>query len=318
MRFPLGWLLLLVLAPAAGQAAEPPRSQLCRKHLARSHGGGGEETVKFLDAEVAAFRRTAEEALRYRAESVAAAEVLKKQVREKTPRLEAGAVEQFHRSSLAHLGLRKKLLAVVEGHECWGALTADDLAEAHLSEAARRKGVLLSVASSLLLYDNYLLAVSLYEQDARLRKALKKQGSGFDVARADAVLLTLEYGSEEARRGAVAALAAYEQGKGVAAPPDDEAVAFLEKVIAESPSYRQWREPGARPVFRSGLEFFGPVTHDALASLEGESIDLFRTLFAGSALAAEPPSPPPPPSLAPKPTPARRKTAPKAKRAKHR
>lgn len=44
---------------------------------------------------------------------------------------------------------------------------------------------MLSISAALALYDNYLLAVSIFEEDGKLRILLNKRDSGYDKGMAD-------------------------------------------------------------------------------------------------------------------------------------
>lgn len=46
--------------------------------------------------------------------------------------------------------------------------------------AARLKGIMISLSAALVLYDNYLLAISLYQEEPRLLLNNKDAGYGID------------------------------------------------------------------------------------------------------------------------------------------
>ncbi|MDH4318064.1 MAG: hypothetical protein OEV64_06710, partial [Desulfobulbaceae bacterium] len=65
----------------------------------------------------------------------------------------------------SHLDLRERLYQVALAYEDW----VDDPPEG-LDEDQRLQGVMLSLSAALVLYDNYLLAVSTYEENGKLRR----------------------------------------------------------------------------------------------------------------------------------------------------
>jgi hypothetical protein len=182
------WTLLLIAAAAALGACAPQRSaagvpsgaqasgleETCEAHV-RGHlrAAGGA-----LEEEVRAFQRLAEETLTYRAEMI---EVGRTLTARKTGRpLSGEEIGRIGEAFRALLETRRALWRIAESHECWL-----DVPGPEGVPGIRRTGILLSLAAALLLYDNYLLAVSLYEQDPTLRRLLNERDPAYAERRGE-------------------------------------------------------------------------------------------------------------------------------------
>lgn len=241
------------------------------------------ELAATLSSELASFRPLAEEALALRAETI---KVGKRILAEQ----QAGAVLRgadlalLNEGLAQHLALRQRLLAVAEGRRGWLDMGADQLARAGITPELRREGVALSLAAALVLYDNYLLAISLFEGDAKLRRLLNQSDPAYAIRRAELDKVTLSYNSEINRERVRQAIALYEKEadtlrKTALANPDLDYVVTL---IDQSPSYsmvNRWA-----PLYLVGrkLGFLGAATSDTLAGLERTGVSLFSMVFGNA------------------------------------
>lgn len=66
---------------------------------------------------------------------------------------------------------------MAEAHEYW--LDANGPA-VHMTPPQRLKGIMIALSAALVLYDNYLLAISLYQEEPRLLPNNKDVGYGID------------------------------------------------------------------------------------------------------------------------------------------
>lgn len=183
-----------------------------------------------------------------------------------------------------HLALREEMLAVAESHECWLDASAAELGKAGITEEARLKGVMVSLASALVLYDNYLLAVSLFEGDAKLRRILNEKDPGYAVTRAALSKVTLNYNSIANRQRVRRAISFFEkESKNHPALLSDKSeTAYLAMLIAQSPSYTMVKKISPLYVIGRKLGFLGAATTDTLTGLEREGVNLFSMLFGNT------------------------------------
>jgi hypothetical protein len=257
------------------------RDQACRSHLTSAHGATPEAFRESLAEEVRRFQPLVEKSLVYRAETIKVAGRLKERIRRGKP-LSGEDLDILNSGAAAHLRLREKLYEVAEAHECW--LDAGGPAGALLTPEDRLKGVMLSLSAALTLYDNYLLAISLYEEDTKLRRFLNHRDTGYGIGRAELAKVTAQYASVENRERVRRAVRWYERERerlGPALAADPEA-AYLDLLIQQSPSYAAVRGFAPLTVLARNVEFLGDVTRDGLASMRQEGMNLFSMFFGNT------------------------------------
>lgn len=241
------------------------------------------ELAANLAAELSSFRPLAEEALALRAETIKVGKRLLAEQR--AGAVLSGADLALLNEGLAqHLALRERLLAVAEARKGWLDMGAGQLARAGITPELRREGVALSLAAALVLYDNYLLAVSLFEGDAKLRRLLNQSDPAYAIRRAELDRVTLSYNSEINRERVRQAIALYEREAeklylaALTAPDLD----YVVTLVDQSPSFsmvKRWA-----PLYLVGrkLGFLGAATTDTLAGLERSGVSLFSMVFGNA------------------------------------
>lgn len=257
--------------------------QRCSEHLAKAHGADRKAIDAGLARELTAFRTLAEQALALRAETIAVGRRIKAQMEQQKP-LSGDDLALLNIGITEHLKLRKELLAIAESHECWLDGSEQEWINRGVSPQSRLSGVMLSLSSAFLLYDNYLLAVSLFEGDAKLRRLLNEADPGYAVQSAALAKVTLSYNSISNRSRVRRAIKFYEREskrfeQGVAATDE---TAYLSMLIRQSPSYSVVRKWSPLYVVGRKVGFLGGVTEDTLSSLERQGMNLFSMVFGNA------------------------------------
>ncbi len=236
-----------------------------------------------LAAEMSSFRSLAEEALALRAETI---KVGKRLLAEQ----QAGVVLSgtdlalLNEGLRQHLDLRHRLLAVAEARKGWLDMGPKELAKAGIGPELRRHGVALSLAAALVLYDNYLLSISLFEGDAKLRRLLNESDPAYAIRRAELDKVTLSYNSEINRQRVRQAIGIFEKARSslqreAETWPDLDYVITL---VTQSPSYSMVNRWAPLYVVGRKLGFLGAVTGDTLAGLERKGVSLFSMVFGNA------------------------------------
>ncbi len=255
----------------------------CREHLLSAHGNSKAEIEAGLKKELAEFRPLAEQALMLRAETIAVGKRIKTQLEQKKP-LSGDDLAMLNIGITEHLKLRQRLMAVAESHECW----LDGSEQAWLARGippeSRLTGVMLSLSSAFLLYDNYLLSISLFEGDAKLRRLLNEADPGYAVKSAALAKVTLSYNSVSNRSRVRKAIKFYEkEGKRFnRALSSREETAYLDLLIKQSPSYSMVRTWSPFYVVGRKVGFLGGVTEDTLSGMERHGVSLFSMVFGNA------------------------------------
>jgi len=266
-RFPLLllsiWLLVLFLPAVRANAAVTPAEQ--------------------LQADIVFFRPLAEEALALRAATIKVGKRILADQEAGLP-LRGADLALLNEGLNQHLLLRKRLLDVAEAREGWLKFTNKELASSGLNAASQQQGVALSLAAALVLYDNYLLAVSLFEGDAKLRRLLNESDPAYAIRSAELDKVTLNYNSISNRDRVRRAIKFYEKAGNElrAAAQSNAELDYIVTLIEQSPSNSMVKTWSPLYVVGRNLGFFGAATTDVLASFERKGVTLFSMVFGNA------------------------------------
>jgi uncharacterized protein YycO len=176
------------------------------------------------------------------------------------------------------------LLQVAEAHECWLEGSDAELAKVGISPEIRRQGVALSLSAALVLYDNYLLAVSLFEGDSKLRRILNEKDPGYALRSAELAKVTMNYDSISNRarvRNAITYIEKEMKPLKASASKDTD-LDYAVTLIDQSPSYSMVKKWSPVYVVGRKLGFLGAATTDSLSGLEREGVSLFSMVFGNA------------------------------------
>jgi hypothetical protein len=255
----------------------------CRQHLTASHGSTRETVEVSLKKEVSDFRNLAERALTLRAETIKVGKGIKEKLDKGKP-LTGDDIALINIGINEHLSLRNELLAVAEAHECWMDGSEKELAKLGVTAESRLTGLMLSLSSAMLLYDNYLLAISLFEGDSKLRRVLNERDPGYAVTSAALAKITINYDSVSNRARVRKAINFYEKEssrfkKQLEQSPDSS---YLTMLIAQSPSYSMVKKWSPMYVVGRKLGFLSGATTDTMTIMEREGVSLFSMVFGNA------------------------------------
>jgi len=255
----------------------------CRQHLVARHGSGQGSVGEALDVEISNFMTLAERALALRAETIKEGTRLQGRMAQGRA-LSGEGLALLNQGLVEHLALRKELLAIAESHECWLNLSDYELAAHGITPAIRLKGIMLSLSSALVLYDNYLLAVSLFEGHGKLRRLLNESDPGYAVNSAELAKITVSYNSVANRERVRRAIRFYRrEAKKLPAPGGEDANSdYLSTLIVQSPSYTMVSAWSPFYLISRHIGFLGAVTSDALAGLDRQGVNLFSMVFGNA------------------------------------
>ncbi len=258
-------------------------SDACVSHLVERHSTDPAQVALTLKNELSAFRSMAEQALMLRAETIKVGQRIKAQ-QDKGQPLSGDDLALMNEGIGMHLAIRQDLLKVAEAHECWLEGSDAELAKVGISPEIRRQGVALSLSAALVLYDNYLLAVSLFEGDSKLRRILNEKDPGYAVRSAELAKVTLNYDSISNRarvRNAITYIEK-EMKQLKASATKDADLDYAVTLIDQSPSYSMVKKWSPFYVVGRKLGFLGAATTDSLSGLEREGVSLFSMVFGNA------------------------------------
>jgi len=175
-----------------------------------------------------------------------------------------------------YLDLRNRLYELAEAGEPLLELSGRKLARLGLTPDERLNGIMLSLAAALTLYDNYVLAAIVFEQDARLRNLLNDPDQGFGVDANQLAKVTLSANSLRKRHRLRKAIRYYEHEmqhrrsipSSLACLHRDQTFRYLHGLIEGSPSYSFVRKIRLGEMALANFGFFSHVGTDMLKEAE--------------------------------------------------
>jgi len=224
------------------------------------------------------YQSLVEQALSYREITLQTYQQIKNRLNQGTP-LTGENIQTLNTGILQHLALRKKLYSYAGYYEY--LLYNDDL---DIDDSTRLKGVMLSLSAALVLYDNYLLAISIFEEDVKLRRYINSKHAGYEIKNAQLTEITRQYNSLEKRNRVHKAIQFFEstwkeQSYDFQHQPYN---LYLYLLITQSPSYNHILKFSPFKIFNQQTKYFTGITHDTLSSLSNNGINLFSLLFGNS------------------------------------
>lgn len=249
----------------------------CRSTVKRAQHGEVDLTVQVAN-DLTNYELLVEKSLTYRAETIRVFNELNSKLEQGEP-LAGKDLQTLTEGMLAHLDLRDDLFATVNRYRCW-----PEYSNKVLDKELQLRGVMLSLSATLVLYDNYLLGISLFEDDNKLRRYLNESHQGYDIARAKLRETTLEYNKvsnrNEVRRGIKFFSKAWDKASPDFQQDDDNQYLYL--LIMQSPSYNSTFEFSPLYVLNQKSKMYKGVTADTLAGLSRDGSNLFSKVFGNT------------------------------------
>jgi hypothetical protein len=169
---------------------------------------------------------------------------------------------------------RKALLDLALKYESW------TINSPNTNKEAQQIGVSISVASALMLYDNYLLAISLFYNDDKLRKAINTQNSTLGLSSRELDEISYSYFSIDKRDRIKRAIDWFEANKHNQIDiPEYE---YISEFIQQSPSYNSLQNPNTIYLFGKKFEFFTSFGIGALRDIKNSSTYIISMLFGNT------------------------------------
>ena len=182
-----------------------------------------------------------------------------------------------------YLDIRDDLYAIANNYECAIDVTEATLQEYNIEPKLRLKGLMLSLAAALTLYDNYMLGTILFEQDSRLRKVINDPDMGFGLVANKLAEMTLAANSIENRHRIRRVITFYEKQKTtIKGVHEDSDFAYLQQLIETSPSYNYVKKIRVKEVASKKFVAFERISADFISEASAEGFDLLSGLFGNT------------------------------------
>lgn len=290
-NFILSLISLFLLSSCAMQPTQPiTKNDLlknpCWQYTLKKYGATHTSLMQGLNREIANYQVLAEQALTYRANTMKLTERLEDNIKRKNP-LSGADLDELNRVMVRHLDSRQKFHTLAEAHECWIDASPEIFKQLSIEPFAlenQLKGVMLSISAALLLYDNYLLAISKFEKNAKLRFLLNQGDRGYGLDENKLAKLTREYTSLKKRKRLERGLEFFEQNllDIPAGLQEDPQFSYLKLLIEQSPFYGMNKQFSVFYILSKRLEYFGVISGDTLHRFVVNSVNEFSKLFGNS------------------------------------
>jgi hypothetical protein len=232
-----------------------------------------------LDYEIDEFQILVEQSLMIRSEMLKIANEIRLQ---QDQPISSKNLDFLKENTQLCLNLRDDLYKITYRYECALDATQEELEQEQIPEAIRTKAVMLSVASALTLYDNYIMGAMIFENDKRLRRILNDPDKGFGISANELLEITIAANSISKQKRIQDGIKFFEEKKGLFANIKDDDFYYLKLLIYSSPSYNHIKEIGTKGMLKKKFKMFGRVTRDVVAELRDDGFDGASKFFGNS------------------------------------
>lgn len=267
------------VAGNAGNGMGQPFNLECMQHRAAVHSASSvEEQQLAMQQEISTYQSLAEEVLTMRARAIE----LREELQAKQARGEPFSGQDLLRikqGSTAMLDQREALMKTSLAHECW---LDEPISGDRRLASIQSAGIAMSLSAALLLYDNYLSAISLFRSDFALRRHLNRADRGFALREGELNRIALSFASPHNRYRVRRAIRWFEENGYGEIGNEDGGYRYLVELIEQSPSRQMVRR--ADPVgFVGGMAgFFTTISFDTLMDLKDQGIFVPSLLFGNT------------------------------------
>lgn len=228
-----------------------------------------------LDNDLLAYQSLVEQALVYRTITIKVYKKIAGQLESDIP-LSGADLDELNQGMAAHLALRQLIYGAAYSYGCWLDTNSKS------KSSVKLQGLMLSLSAALLLYDNYLLAISVFEENPKLRRYLNEQHRGFNISRHKLTEITLQYNSIVSRARVRTAIAYFKKQWPKKSASFKQSNDYLYQLISQSPSYNSTLKFSPLYVINRFHQFYSGFSADTLQKTAADGINLFSLAFGNS------------------------------------
>ena len=229
-----------------------------------------EENKESFDAEMESFYSLVERSLVQRTQAPGFFDALNREL-EVSGHLSAASIHKIKERTENYKELRSALLEKAFMYEPW-------IKDKGVEPKVRFSGVMFSLASAIVMYDNYLYNLSVLQSERHLRHIMNDADSEYHLKSRELLLSTSEYTSISNFIRMKKAIAFYQHELAKEYIYDDEMV-YLQTLIESSPSYRALEDKNFFQVVAQKLYFYGKSSVDEVDLFRDGSINLLSGVF---------------------------------------
>ncbi len=226
-----------------------------------------------FDAEMELYYPLVEETLTQRLEGKLLFQRLEKELNTQEY-LDAASIHDLRRLTQSQKGLRHELMQRATKYEKW-------LHNKQIEDDLKLKGIMFSLSSALVLYDNYLMNLSMFQDQPHLRKIINAKDSEYTLESRELQRASEGYVSIGNYTRVNRAIKVYQEEISKDHNFDVQMV-YLETLIENSPSYHLLQEKNFLDIVGEKLSFYSRNSSDTLALLSNDGVNTFSGFFGNS------------------------------------
>ena len=225
-----------------------------------------------LNKEISNYQKLVEESLVIRKSSITYINELNQ-----SKPIDGKDIDRLRLFTNKHLDLRKKFYNYIDKY----ASLMEIKQTLFLPQKVRLKAGMLALSSALILYDNYLLGISLYEKDKRLRRIINSKDKGYNIDSYSLFNISKNYSDDENRNKLTNAIKYYQKEiKKIENIEEDNYLNYLHQLIEQSPTYQNNKNMNSKFWFR--LKVLRHKIKDDFRELFNSSSNFFSMFFGNS------------------------------------
>jgi hypothetical protein len=271
-------IMILVIGFFSRREKKKQQKQLCWANI-QTQINSINDLDSLLDYEIDEFQILVEQSLMIRSEMLKIANEIS--LHQDQP-ISSKNLEFLKENTQLCLSLRDELYKVTYRYECALDATQEELEQEQIPEAIRTKAVMLSVASALTLYDNYIMGAMIFENDKRLRRILNDPDKGFGISANELLEITMAANSISKQKRIQEGIDFFEEKKVLFANIQDDDFYYLKLLIYSSPSYNHFKKIGTKDMLKKKFKMFGRISRDVVAEIRDDGFDGVSEFFGNS------------------------------------
>ena len=226
-----------------------------------------------FEQEMETYYPLVEESLVYREKSLPFYNHLKQEF-DADGYLSAASIHALKKQTKLQVVLRKALYKKAYQYKPW-------LEDRNVEKNLRLKGIMFSLSAALVLYDNYLLNLAIFQQDRHLRQIINSPDSEYHLVSNALLRSTGEYKSYNNYLLMKKAIKRYQEEIAKDHYFDDDMV-YLQILIEDSPSYQAIKNKNFFSMTTAKLSLYNRSSSDTIELLSNNSINLLSEIFGNS------------------------------------
>ena len=226
-----------------------------------------------FSAEMESYYPLIEEALSLREQSPAFFQNLEDEL-ERDGHLSAASIHTLKYTIEVQKKIRKELFDRAYMYEQW-------LEDETIDPVIRLKGVMFSLSAAIVLYDNYLFNLSMFQRNRHLRQIVNAPDQEYHLESLELLRASEGYTSVDNYVRVKKAIRFYQKMLKKEYTFDAE-MAYLQILIENSPSYRALVDKHFFKIVSQKVYFYGRFSTDTVELLSDTGINLFSEIFGNS------------------------------------